>query len=72
MLGAHRRLVKTEIGDDRSLVDVLGDLFSATLGGNVLHLSQLCPSGLLREAQEITSHDRDCTARALFPRRVGR
>jgi len=71
-LGAYRHLLKPEIGDDRGLVDVFGDLLGATLGGDVLRMSQLSPSTLLREAQQITSDQRHGAARALLPRRVRR
>jgi hypothetical protein len=46
-------------------------LLGATAGGEVLDLTQLHPSALLRDPQEITGHKRDRAASTLLPRRIG-
>ncbi len=49
-----------------------GDLFCSALGGDVLGVQQLRPSGGSSEGDEIVGDHRYGASRALFPRRVGR
>jgi hypothetical protein len=54
------------------LIDVDGDLFRASLGGDVLGVGQLRPPAVAAERNEILGDDRYRSARAFLPWRVGR
>jgi hypothetical protein len=54
------------------LIDVDGDLFGASLGGNVLRLGELGAPAVTTETDQILGDDRHRPSRALFPGRVGR
>lgn len=70
--GADRSLLEPQIGDDRGLINVFGDLLGTTLGGDVLRMGQLRAPTLLGDPQQITSDQGYRPARALLPWRVGR
>jgi hypothetical protein len=54
------------------LIDVNGDLFDATLGGDMLSARQLRAPTIAGKADEVRGDQRHGAARALLPRRVGR
>jgi hypothetical protein len=64
-------VLETEVGQERSLIDVTGDLFGAPLGGDVLGARELGANTLTGKAQQVTGDERYCAARAFLPRRVG-
>jgi hypothetical protein len=54
------------------LIDVDGDLFRASLGGDVLGVGQLRSPAIAAERYQILGDDRYGSARAFLPWRVGR
>ena len=54
------------------MIDVDGDLFRASLGGDVLGVGQLRPPAVAAERDQILGDDRYRASRAFLPWRVGR
>jgi hypothetical protein len=63
--------IESQIGEDRCMVEVTGDLFGAAAGGEMLRAVERRASLLGREVQQILGHLWDGAPRALLPRRVG-
>ena len=63
--------MQPQICQDRGLINVGGDLFGATLGGDVLGASQLGSPGIAGKRDQILGDDWYGSARTLGPWRVG-
>jgi hypothetical protein len=61
-----------EVGKDRGLINVRGDLLGSPLGGDMLRLHQLRAALFSGEADQVLGYLRHRPSRALLPRRVGR
>jgi hypothetical protein len=61
-----------QIRQDSGLIDVNGDLFGTTLGGDVLGEHQRRPAAITGKPDEIVWYQRYCASRALLPGRVCR
>jgi hypothetical protein len=64
--------VETQVGEERGLIDVNGDLLGAALGSDVLCARQRRASAVAGEGDEILGDEWYGAPRALLPRRVGR
>ena len=64
--------MQPEVGEERRLIDVDGNLFRAPLSGDVLRLGELRAPAIAAKADEVLGDDRDRASRALLPRCVGR
>src|SRR4051794_16466887 len=71
-IGAHRTRVETQLGEDRGVVDIGGELFSATLRGGVLDAHQTRVPVFGRDPQQVLADGGDRAPCALLPRRIGR
>lgn len=69
--GSHRRLLYSEVGEHRRLIDVAGDLLGTALSGDVLSARQRRAPALSGEAQQIVGDQRNGSARTFLPRCVG-
>ena len=65
-------MLEPEIREQSRLIDVHGDLLSATLGGHVLSARERCAPAAAGEVNEIVGDERHRPPRAFLPRCVSR
>ena len=64
-------MLEPEVCKQRSLIDVTGNLLRAALGSDVLGAPERRAATLTGKVQQITGHERHCSAGTLLPRCVG-